>query len=155
MKQVERGERMETLVGRFQRSLIYLNRIFTNEMMKHMDSQVTSTQMFMLHYIQESGVCRLTALAEKLDVKPGAVTAMIDRLGRSGYVSRENDALDRRVIQVRLTEAGEAIILKAHELRKEIVAKYMECLSPEEIESVTVLMEKLVTAAQNTIDDAN
>jgi DNA-binding MarR family transcriptional regulator len=146
---------METLVGRFQRSLIFLNRLFTAEMMKHMDSQVTNTQMFMLHYIQESGGCRLTALAEKLDVKPGAVTAMIDRLGRSGYVSRETDALDRRVIRVSLTEAGEAIIARSHELRKEIVAKYMEKLSPEEVETVTVLMEKLVAAAQNTSEDAS
>lgn len=146
---------METLVGRFQRSLIFLNRIFTAEMMKHMDSQVTNTQMFMLHYIQESGGCRLTALAEKLDVKPGAVTAMIDRLGRSGFVLRESDASDRRVIRVRLTEAGEAILIRAHELRKEIVAKYMEKLSPDEVETVTVLMEKLVTAAQISTNDAN
>lgn len=149
------GGWVKTLAGRFQRSLLNLNRIFSNEMMKHMDSQVTHTQMFMLHYIQESGGCRLTDLAEKLDVKPGAVTAMIDRLSRSGYVTRESDALDRRAVQVRLTEAGEAIILKAHELRKEIVAKYMECLSQAEIESVTILMEKLVARAQNTADDAS
>ncbi|GBG07948.1 hypothetical protein B1748_17475 [Paenibacillus sp. MY03] len=150
-----RGDEMETFVMRFQRSLIYLNRIFSAEMMKQMDVQVTSTQMFMLHFIRESGSCRLTALAEKLDVQPGAVTAMIDRLGKSGYVTRENDAKDRRVIRVRLTEAGEDIIKKSHELRKEIVAKYMESLSSAEVETVTVLMEKLVASAQTLSNEAN
>jgi len=140
---------METLVSRFQHSLIYLNRIFMSEMMKHMDSQVTSTQMFMLHYIQESGICRLTALAEKLDVKPSAVTVMIERLAKSGYVTRESDPADRRVILVRLTQAGEDVIAYAHQRREEIIAKYMESLSQEEKEQVTNIMEKLVTAAQN------
>jgi DNA-binding MarR family transcriptional regulator len=54
-----------------------------------------------------------------------------------------------------LTEAGEAILIRAHELRKEIVAKYMEKLSPDEVETVTVLMEKLVAAAQISTNDAN
>ncbi|MHA6484083.1 MarR family winged helix-turn-helix transcriptional regulator [Paenibacillus sp. strain BS8-2] len=138
---------METLVDRFQRSLVILNRNFTSEMMKQLDGQVTSTQMFMLHYIQKSGSCRLTKLADKLDVKPSAVTAMIERLAKSGYVTRESDESDRRAIMVRLTALGEEVILHSHACRKEIVAKYMESLTPEEVEMVTILMEKLVAAA--------
>ncbi|MDQ6418020.1 MarR family transcriptional regulator [Paenibacillus sp. LHD-117] len=146
---------MESEVDRFQRSLTALNRLFSAEVMKQMDTQVTSTQMFMLHYIQESGRCRLTALADKLDVKPSAVTVMIDRLAKSGYVTRVNDASDRRVIQVELTQAGEDILARAHQSRKEIVAKYMQNLNRTEVEAVTHIMEKLVAAAQHSAVSAN
>ncbi|RJE90247.1 MarR family transcriptional regulator [Paenibacillus sp. 1011MAR3C5] len=139
---------MPTLVSRFQRSVTQLNRLFASEIVDRLDSQVTGTQMYMLHYIRQSGRCRLTELAEKLDVKPSAVTVMIDRLVKSDYVVRTHDTDDRRVILVELTPTGIAILEKAQAMREEIVGAYIEKLNPADVQTTTEVLEKMVLIAQ-------
>ena len=45
-------------------------------------------------------------LGERLSMSPGAVTALVDRLERKGYVERIPNPKDRRSALVRETEAG-------------------------------------------------
>ncbi|MFF2887369.1 MarR family winged helix-turn-helix transcriptional regulator [Paenibacillus sp. NPDC057967] len=139
---------MPTLVSRFQRSVTQLNRLFASEIVDRLDSQVTGTQMYMLHYIRQSERCRLTELAEKLDVKPSAVTVMIDRLVKSDYVVRTHDTDDRRVILVELTPTGIEILEKAQAMREEIVGAYIEKLDPDDVHRATEVLEKMVLIAQ-------
>lgn len=139
---------MPTLVSRFQRSVTQLNRLFASEIVDRLDSQVTGTQMYMLHYIRQSERCRLTELAEKLDVKPSAVTVMIDRLVKSDYVVRTHDTDDRRVILVELTPTGIEILEKAQAMREEIVGAYLDKLDPDEVRIATEVLEKMVLTAQ-------
>lgn len=47
-------------------------------------------------------------LSYKLDYDPGAMTRLIDRLVKKGYVLREEDRGDRRSVNVSLTELGRA-----------------------------------------------
>ncbi|WP_165861201.1 MarR family winged helix-turn-helix transcriptional regulator [Paenibacillus paeoniae] len=139
---------MPTLVSRFQRSLTQLNRLFVSEIVDRLDSQVTGTQMYMLHYINQSERCRLTELAEKLDVKPSAVTVMIDRLVKSDYVVRTHDKDDRRVILVELTPTGKDILEKAQALREQIVGAYIDKMDPGDARIATDVLEKMVLIAQ-------
>jgi len=139
---------MPTLVSRFQRSVTQLNRLFASEIVDRLDSQVTGTQMYMLHYIRQSERCRLTELAEKLDVKPSAVTVMIDRLVKSDYVVRTHDTDDRRVILVELTPTGIKILEKAQAMREEIVGAYLDKLDPDEVRIATEVLEKMVLIGQ-------
>lgn len=141
---------MTSLASRFQRSVTLLNRQFGSVIIDRLDAQVTGTQMYMLHYIRESGKCRLTELAEKLDVKPSAVTVMIDRLEKAEYVKRTNDLSDRRVVLVELTAEGTAILEKAQEIREEFIGAYLNRLDPEEARIATEALEKLVGFAQQT-----
>jgi DNA-binding MarR family transcriptional regulator len=48
----------------------------------------------------------LGRLEERLSMSPGAVTALVDRLERKGYVERIPNPKDRRSALVRETEAG-------------------------------------------------
>lgn len=139
---------MPTLISRFQRSVTQLNRLFGSEIVERLDSQVTGTQMYMLHYIRQSERCRLTELAEKLEVKPSAVTVMIDRLVKSDYVVRTHDTDDRRVILVELTPTGQEILEKAQIIREEIVGAYMSRLNPDDVRTATEVLEKMVLIAQ-------
>ncbi|RIX53663.1 MarR family transcriptional regulator [Paenibacillus nanensis] len=141
---------MPTLASRFQRSVTLLNRLFGSEIMERLSFQVTGTQMYMLHYIRESGKCRLTELAEKLDVKPSAVTVMIDRLQKAGFVARTNDTADRRVIFVELTADGNDILKKAQQMREEIIGSYLSNFDAEEARIATEVLERMVELAQQS-----
>lgn len=48
----------------------------------------------------------VTELAETAGVTPSTMSLTLDRLERAGLVMRERDPDDRRVMNVRLTEAG-------------------------------------------------
>lgn len=141
---------MPTLASRFQRSVTLLNRLFGSEIMERLSFQVTGTQMYMLHYIRESGKCRLTELAEKLDVKPSAVTVMIDRLQKAGFVARTNDTADRRVIFVELTADGNDILKEAQQMREEIIGSYLSNFDAEDARIATEVLEKMVELMQQS-----
>lgn len=61
-------------------------------------------------------------LARRLWIKPASLTGIVDALERSGYVRRERDEADRRVVWLVLTDAGRGRVREvgAH-VRRELV----------------------------------
>ena len=66
---------------------------------------LTGAQFGTLMRIPDEGI-PLTKLAAAAWSDPGNASGVVDRLERSGLVTREADLQDRRVVVVRLTEAG-------------------------------------------------
>ena len=51
-------------------------------------------------------------LAREMDIDAGAVTRMLDRLEAKGLLERVRSEADRRVVHLRLTEAGDTVAKK-------------------------------------------
>jgi DNA-binding MarR family transcriptional regulator len=135
---------MDSMTQRFQEAFQSIKRSLESELMKKMNGQITAPQMFMLYFIERNGPCKLAQLAEKLEVKPSAITVMIDRLEKSGYVNRIHDTVDRRSVLVAATSLGKEVLDKTIQERNEIVNHYLSRLAPDEIRLVTELLEKIV-----------
>jgi DNA-binding MarR family transcriptional regulator len=105
--------------------------------------EVTQAQFYILQLLKNEGRCTVTQLAERLTVKPSAITAMIDRLIKLSYVTRERDEKDRRVVFIQLSDAGKQILQEASEKRKKILCKYFAHLEREELESLVAIFTKL------------
>ncbi len=69
-------------------------------------TNITSAQMIILVSIHDHGRCKLKTLAKERGISPPTATGLIDRLVNSGYVKREADPDDRRVVMVSLTKKG-------------------------------------------------
>ena len=67
--------------------------------------RVSRTEAGVLQALSE-GPCRVTALAAREGVTQPAITVLAKRMGARGWVRRESDPLDGRVVLVALTEAG-------------------------------------------------
>ena len=65
-----------------------------------------TSELAALEHLQAAGPMTQKRLGERLAMSPGAVTAMIDRLERRGYVDRIPNPEDRRSALVRITTAG-------------------------------------------------
>ncbi len=65
---------------------------------------INLTDLACIGLLSESGPLTAGKLAELTGLTTGAVTGMVDRLERGGYVRRENDPLDRRRVVVRAVE---------------------------------------------------
>jgi len=135
---------MDVDVERFHDALQALRRAVEAELLQEIQDQITGPQMFMLYYIDQLGPCKLTELAEKLEVKPSAVTVMIDRLEKAGFVERTHDTVDRRAVRVEATPIGREVLEKAVAKRNEIIGAYLSRLGPGEAWQVTALLEKMV-----------
>lgn len=79
----------------------------------------------------------------------GAFTRMIDFLEGLGYVHRQRSQLDRRAVDLQITEAGRT---KLKELTPQVVANYnkaLEALTPEEFASLLGLLNKLKSVLED------
>ncbi len=65
-----------------------------------------ASELAALEHLQAAGPMTLGRLGERLSMSPGALTALVDRLERKGYVERIPNPKDRRSALVRETEAG-------------------------------------------------
>jgi DNA-binding MarR family transcriptional regulator len=85
----------------------------------------------------------LSWLAEKHFSQRSNITAMVDRLVRDEMVERLPDAVDRRVIRVRLTRKGAELVEAARAPHLEFLAQVMSPLNAEELTTLIHLLEKL------------
>ena len=75
-------------------------------------SGLSLTAAATLATLERSGPCRLTWLAIREGVTQPAMTQLIGRLQESGLVDRSADPADGRVVQVRLTGEGRAMLAR-------------------------------------------
>src|SRR5690348_13568370 len=82
--------------------------------------------------LERSGPRRLTALAAYEGVTQPAMTQLVDRLQGAGLLDRVPDPADRRVVLVRITADGTALLARRRVARAERVAGLLDRLSPGE-----------------------
>ena len=76
-------------------------------------------------------------------VTSGAMTACLDRLERSGMISRRESPVDRRVRIIALTSQGKEVIEQAFTLRYAAAESMLNCLNRSEKTQLNRLLHKL------------
>jgi MarR family transcriptional regulator, 2-MHQ and catechol-resistance regulon repressor len=87
-------------------------------------------------------MCQKT-LGEKLLRSGGNITLIVDNLEKHGWVRRERQRKDRRMVTIRLTPRGQKLIAKVMPPHAEAVVKEMERLTPAEQEELRRICRKL------------
>ena len=96
-------------------------------------SGLTVPQLLVMQAIAKEGSPSTSTLARHIVVSQATVTRIIDRLERDGLVKREKSSKDKRVVNVRLTDAGNAKLEVAPEpLQAEFLRRYRELESWEQ-----------------------
>ncbi|MGE7907752.1 MarR family winged helix-turn-helix transcriptional regulator [Peribacillus sp. NPDC094092] len=110
---------------------------------------VSHTDLKSAEILNETGPITAGELSKITGLSTGSVTALINRLEKSGYVKRERDQLDgRRVMIVPIPERQEQIKLHYQSLSadtKKLCSAYNEqelILINEFVEDITKIMEK-------------
>lgn len=109
------ADRLETIIPRLLNGLSRRNQ---NEFFK---GKLTLHQFIVLGYLEKQGALRMTDLAVFMGVTTAAMTGIVSRLVHLGYVRRQADPKDRRIIKVSLTAKGESSIKKLHEERRQMI----------------------------------
>jgi DNA-binding MarR family transcriptional regulator len=91
------------------------------------------------------------ALAEMLGVGPSAVTPLVDKLVEHGYVSRHEDPIDRRILRVRTTPSGLALLDRLNTGQREELAQIVSRIDPSQLALIERALGLLTEAAQRLL----
>ena len=105
--------------------------------------KLTVPQLDIISCLDRSKGLPLSELAERLLVTGGNITGIIDRLERNGYVYRERDKKDRRIVRALLTEKGFDLYKSFLPRYKEVMRKINSVLTTEERQQLQRLLKKL------------
>lgn len=94
--------------------------------------KVTLPQLAILEILHRSGESTMSDLAHSMSVTTAAMTGIVDRLVREGYVSRLHDPEDRRVVRIKLTAKGNAAVKTICFHKREMINKVFSALSESE-----------------------
>lgn len=109
-----------------------------------MSLDLTMPQFKVLLLLWHAKRARVGVLAERLGVHLSNITGILDRLVESGFVCREEDAGDRRLVVSRLTPKGEATLVRLYDGRAAHVAAHLESLSVEDLAALYRGLEALL-----------
>lgn len=101
-----------------------------------------------LGILLEAGPLPAGRLAEALGLTTGAVTALVDRLERAGYVRRERDPADRRRVLVAPVRdaAREAEVQSLFEPMERALARHLPAYDDEEWRLIHDFIQRAVAA---------
>ncbi len=91
---------------------------------------------------------RMTELADRVLLSRSGLTRLVDRLGREGLVERQACPQDARGTLAVLTDAGLERLRAAWPTHLRGVASYVDRLTPEEVDVLAGLLDKLVPGAE-------
>jgi DNA-binding MarR family transcriptional regulator len=111
--------------------------------------ELTSAQIKALITFHGTEEYTMSELSHNLGVTLPTTTSMINRLIQFGFIGRKRDNNDRRVVKVKLTVRGRAILRKLMEERRIALEVLLQALNNEElrtflesIENVSSLIRK-------------
>jgi DNA-binding MarR family transcriptional regulator len=80
-----------------------------------------------------NGPMTMSHVAETLDVSVASATGIIDRMEKKGVIERRRNDEDRRVVEVHVTEAGEAVFSAMQAERQARMSKMLSDVSDADL----------------------
>jgi len=81
-------------------------------------------------------------LAHILNIRSQSLGELLVKLERSGYITRTPSEVDRRGMDIRLTESGKAV--SEQDIESEPQASFFDCLNEEEQTKLSDYLERLI-----------
>jgi DNA-binding MarR family transcriptional regulator len=93
----------------------------------------------------------MSELSERLGVKCSTVTDLVDRMERASLAERVRDGDDRRVVRVRITRGGEAVLGRVRERRRRHLGRVLEEMTNEEQATLRDLLARVYSLLSNQV----
>lgn len=104
---------------------------------------LSTSQFAVLEALYHLGPLTQGQVSKKVLKSTGNITLVIDNLEKQGYVRRERDAEDRRVVTIQITEIGANLIDKIFPMHAQAIYDELSILTTEEQELLSKLCLKL------------
>lgn len=107
-------------------------------------SHITGPQLICLRTIIDKGPLTATAISRAVHVSPSTVVGILDRLEDKGLITRERGRVDRRIVFVTATEAGQQLARDTPSPLQQKLAESLKALPELEQATITLSLERVV-----------
>ncbi len=104
--------------------------------------KITLPLFLILEFLNREGQSKMTDLAHAMAVSTAAVTGIVDRLVKYGYVVRIFDLHDRRIVKITLTSKGLSLVKKVSQQRRQMIISIFGKISEtDRLDYLRILMQ--------------
>ncbi len=135
--------------------------IVSNQIKRKMDGELagfglTHSQNIILTYLARNSHRDIFQkdIEEEFDIRRSSVSSILTHLEEKGYVSRQSVDYDARLKKLIITKTGLAAVSKMHSVIVDFEKSVEKVLSPEEIDTLFAILDKLSEIA-NRHEDKN
>ncbi len=111
------------------------------------ESKLSMPQIAVLFRLSGDKRCAVTELGEEFGVSGAAASQMVEKLSQMGLIERLEDADDRRVKRLLLTQKSKKIVVRSIEARQEWIAHFSQTFSFEEAREAAAVLGKFTARA--------
>lgn len=97
---------------------------------------VSMSQLHVMSMLERHGDMSMSRLAEMIDVSLSNATGLVDRMAERGFVDRVRVEDDRRVVLVRISDAGRQVLDEIEVLRGESLRTVLDRIEPGQLEGI-------------------
>jgi len=116
---------------------------------------LTMGQFGVLEALYHLGPMCQKALGEKLLRSGGNVTLVVENLARQGWVRRERQSDDRRLIRIHLTPKGRDLIARVFPKHVQAIVNEMSAIDPKEQDELRRICRKLGKGGEELCAERN
>ena len=117
------------------------------------EAELSMSQLKVMHILTlEAAELSLKDLGDRLGLSLPAMSRAIESLVQRGLVTRAENATDRRMKTVCVTDAGRELVDRLLELRFAGIEDFVETLTPEERTNLATALEPIVARARKDLN---
>lgn len=102
-----------------------------------------------MNALWEQGAMSQTEIANRLGVKPSTITVSLKSLEKAGFVTRERDIDDQRIVRVNTTKEGTALQKPVHAVWSRLEDRTLTGLSRADAKELDRLLSKVVSQLEH------
>lgn len=119
------------------------NRFIISEMAKYGVEDMAISHGDIIFALFHAPRLTMADIAKRIDKDKSTVTALVDKLVRIGYVTKERDSVDSRVVYVALTPQGEELKPVFETISQEMLDVFYFHISDQEKEELLRILMKI------------
>lgn len=105
---------------------------------------LTGAEFAVLKQLESKSPQIVTALSQEFEVSVSHITHVADQLEKKNLVYRKRSQLDKRVVELHISEEGKKLVREMSKKKREYFRQKFEHLTTDEIETLLRLLHKLI-----------
>lgn len=110
---------------------------------------VSGAQLWAMHELSESPGLRVGDIASKMSIHQTTASNLLDTLSKKGYVIKQRDSLDQRVVKLSLSQLGQNIITIAPKPARGLLPDALCKLSHTQLSELSSGLQALVSVVDD------
>jgi len=113
---------------------------------------LTMAQFKLITLLFQRGQCRMGEIADDLGLTLASATGVVERMVLRGFVVREKNPHDRRIVYCRLSRKGENLMESYRELYHERMGDFLKLLDAKQLQLVKDVVEVFIEGNGKLLD---